>query len=131
MQIEISTPALLFPAITLLLLAFTNRFLALATLIRSLHAKYKANPNHDDIIFDQIENLKKRLNMIRWMQGFGVFSFLLTVVCMFLLFQELNVAANYLFGASLLALLLSLTVSLIEIQMSTKALNLELKDMEK
>lgn len=130
MQIEISTPALLFPAITLLLLAFTNRFLALATLIRSLHAKYKANPNQD-IIYDQIENLKKRLNMIRWMQAFGVFSFLLTVICMFLLFQELNLAANYLFGASLLSLLLSLIVSLMEIQISTKALNLELKDMEK
>ncbi|MDH5367641.1 MAG: DUF2721 domain-containing protein [Cyclobacteriaceae bacterium] len=130
MQIEISTPALLFPAITLLLLAFTNRFLAIATLIRSLHAKYKANPNQD-IIFDQIENLKIRLNMIRWMQAFGVFSFLLTVICMFLLFQELNLAANYLFGASLLSLLLSLIVSLMEIQISTKALNLELKDMEK
>lgn len=130
MQIDISTPALLFPAITLLLLAFTNRFLALATLIRNLHAKYRANPDHD-IIYDQISNLRKRLNMIRWMQAFGVFSFLLTVVCMFLLFQDLKVAANFIFGASLISLLFSLTVSLIEIHVSTKALNLELSDMEK
>ena len=130
MQLEISTPALLFPAITLLLLAFTNRFLALATLIRSLHAKYKANPNQE-IIFDQIKNLRMRLNMIRWMQAFGVFSFLLTVVCMFLLFQEQAQAANIVFGASLCSLLLSLTVSLMEIHISTKALNLELSDMER
>lgn len=129
MQLDISTPALLFPAITLLLLAFTNRFLAIATLIRSLHAKYKANPDHE-IIYDQISNLKTRLNMIRWMQAFGVLSFLLTVVCMFLLFQDLKLAANYFFGASLVSLLLSLTVSLIEIHISTKALNLELRDME-
>ena len=130
MQIEISTPALLFPAITLLLLAFTNRFLAIATLIRNLHNQYKTNPSKE-IIYDQIKNLRSRLNMIRWMQAFGVFSFLLTVICMFLLFQELRSAANIVFGASLISLLLSLTVSLIEIHVSTKALNLELSDMEK
>lgn len=129
MQIDISTPALLFPAITLLLLAFTNRFLAIATLIRNLHAKYKSNPSKE-IIFDQIKNLRTRLNMIRWMQAFGVFSFLLTVVCMFLLFQDLQLAANYIFGASLVSLLLSLSVSLMEIHISTKALNMELNDME-
>jgi hypothetical protein len=130
MQLDISTPALLFPAITLLLLAFTNRFLAIATLIRNLHAKYKSNPSKE-IIFDQIKNLRTRLNMIRWMQAFGVFSFLLTVVCMFLLFQDLQLAANYIFGASLVSLLLSLSVSLMEIHISTKALNMELHDMEK
>lgn len=129
MQIEISTPALLFPAITLLLLAFTNRFLAIATLIRSLHGKHKQNPDKT-ILFAQIKNLRQRLNMIRWMQAFGIISFLFTVICMFLLFQNLSVMANYAFGASLLALLLSLAVSLIEIQISTKALKLELSDME-
>jgi hypothetical protein len=130
MQLDISTPALLFPAITLLLLAFTNRFLALATLIRNLHAKYQGNPDHE-IIYDQIKNLRIRLNMIRYMQGFGILSFLLTVLCMFLLFQDLAASANYVFGTSLISLLISLFVSLIEIQLSTKALNLELSDMEK
>ena len=130
MQLEISTPALLFPAITLLLLAFTNRFLALATLIRNLHAKYQSNPDHV-IIYDQIKNLRIRLNMIRYMQAFGILSFLLTVLCMFLLFQDQLAIANYVFGASLISLLISLFVSLIEIQLSTKALNLELSDMEK
>lgn len=129
MQLDISTPALLFPAITLLLLAFTNRFLALSTLIRNLHAKYQESEPHH-VLVGQIKNLRKRLNLVRRMQAFGVFSFLLTVACMFALFQEAYVLANYLFGGSLISLLISLTFSLIEIQISTKALNLELSDME-
>lgn len=129
MQLEISTPALLFPAITLLLLAYTNRFLALATLIRNLHGKYQT-PESQPGLVAQIKNLRKRLNFVRRMQAFGVLSFLLTVACMFALFQEGFVLANYLFGGSLLSLLISLSYSLIEIQISTKALNLELSDME-
>lgn len=129
MQLEISTPALLFPAITLLLLAYTNRFLALATLIRNLHAKYQqAETRH--VLLGQIKNLRVRLNMVRRMQAFGVLSFLLTVACMFALFQEGYVLANFLFGGSLISLITSLIFSLIEIQMSTKALNIELSDME-
>ncbi len=129
MQLTISTPALLFPAITLLLLAYTNRFLALATLIRGLHSKYKADTSHT-IIVGQIKNLRARLTMIRYMQAFGVLSFVFTVICMFLLFQEFTIWANILFGVSLVSLLLSLVISLIEIQISTKALELELGDME-
>lgn len=129
MILDISTPSLLFPAITLLLLAFTNRFLALATLIRSLHAKYDKNAGQS-IIYSQIKNLRIRLNMIRYMQAFGILSFLLTVLCMFLLFREYHEIANYVFGTSLISLMASLVVSLLEIQLSTKALNLELSDME-
>ena len=129
MKLDISTPALLFPAITLLLLAFTNRFLAIATLIRNLHNQHKESPNKS-IISRQIKNLRQRLHLIRLMQALGIISFLFTVVCMFLLFQEQYVLANYIFGISLLALLASLMMSLVEIQMSTKALNLELSDME-
>lgn len=129
MELTISTPALLFPAITLLLLAYTNRFLALATLIRALHSKFKSDPTHK-VIYGQIQNLKTRLLMIRYMQAFGVLSFLLTVICMFLLFQEITFWANFVFGTSLFSLLISLMISLIEIQVSTKALHLELSDME-
>ena len=129
MTLEISTPALLFPAITLLLLAFTNRFLALATLIRGLHQTYQSSPE-SEIVAEQIRNLKKRLNLVRRMQAFGVLSFLLTVACMFALFRNSTVVANYLFGDSLISLLVSLGYSLWEIQISTKALNLELSDME-
>ncbi len=129
MELQLSTPALLFSAITLLMLAFTNRFLAIANLIRGLHKKYLQEPDQE-IIVEQIHNLRKRLNLIKNMQLFGVFSFLLCVICMFLLFQGYNAAANWVFVMSMVSLLVSLGISLVEIQISTKALNLELSDME-
>lgn len=129
MELQLSTPALLFSAITLLMLAFTNRFLAIATLIRGLHKSHRKSPDKE-IIVEQIHNLRRRLTLIKNMQLFGVFSFLLCVVCMYLLFRGLTESANWVFVASMLSLLISLGLSLVEIQISTKALNLELGDME-
>lgn len=129
MELQLSTPALLFSAITLLMLAFTNRFLAIATLIRGLHKNYRKEPDQE-IIVEQIHNLRRRLTLIKNMQLFGVFSFLMCVICMFLLFQGYTSAANWVFVASMVSLLISLGISLVEIQISTKALNLELSDME-
>ncbi|MDF2156997.1 DUF2721 domain-containing protein [Algoriphagus sp. CAU 1675] len=129
MELQLSTPALLFSAITLLMLAFTNRFLAIANLIRGLHKNFLKDPN-SEIIVKQIENLRLRLKLIKTMQLFGVFSFLMCVVCMYLLFQGFTAAANWVFVASMLSLLVSLVISLFEIQFSTKALNLELSGME-
>lgn len=129
MELQLSTPALLFSAITLLMLAFTNRFLAIATLIRGLHKSYRKSPDKE-IIVEQIHNLRRRLTLIKNMQLFGVFSFLLCVVCMYLLFRGLTESANWVFVASMVSLLISLGISLVEIQISTKALNLELGDME-
>jgi len=131
MSIEITTPALLFPAISLLLLAYTNRFLAIATLIRSLHQKHIENPDKDrDIVVGQIQNLKIRLKMIKYMQLFGILSFFMCVLSMFMLFQNEPQLGNYIFGSSMLLLLVSLGLSVREIQISTKALNLELSKME-
>ncbi|MEM9855861.1 MAG: DUF2721 domain-containing protein [Bacteroidota bacterium] len=130
MSMTLTTPALLFPAISLLLLAYTNRFLAIATLIRNLHKKHKENPEHA-IIKGQIQNLKTRLSLIRNMQIFGISSFFLCVLSMFMLFSDNEQLGNYAFGASMLLLLLSLALSLREIQISTDALTLELGDMSK
>jgi hypothetical protein len=131
MQISINTPALLFPAITLLMLAYTNRFLALATLIRNLHAKYKQNAEqHDkDQIKQQIKNLKRRLTLIQRMQASGISSFFCCVLCMLFFYLELEVWAFSTFGLSLALLMLSLVFSLNEIRISTRALEIELKDM--
>ncbi len=129
MELQLSTPALLFSAITLLMLAFTNRFLAIATLIRGLHKNYLKEPD-SELIVEQIQNLRRRLTLIKNMQLFGVFSFLLCVICMYLLFLGNTVVANWVFVASMLSLLISLGISLVEIQISTRALNLELSDME-
>jgi hypothetical protein len=111
------------------MLAYTNRFLAIATLIRGLHKNYLKAPDQE-IIVEQIHNLRRRLTLIKNMQLFGVFSFLGCVVCMFLLFQGYTDIANWVFMVSMGTLLISLGISLVEIQISTKALNLELSDME-
>ncbi|WP_194774183.1 DUF2721 domain-containing protein [Pararhodonellum marinum] len=129
MELTLSTPALLFSAITLMMLAFTNRFLAIASLIRGLHKKYMEDPK-EGIIIEQIHNLRKRLNMIKYMQLFGVLSFLFCVICMFLIYREQTLAAGIVFMLSMLALLISLAISMVEILISTRALNLELSDME-
>ncbi|WP_339922514.1 DUF2721 domain-containing protein [uncultured Cyclobacterium sp.] len=130
MELTLSTPALLFSAITLLMLAYTNRFLAMANLIRGLHKEYKEDSMGEEVIIGQIKNLKKRLTMIKNMQTYGVISFFLCVICMFLLYQDFDTAANWVFMASMLSLLISLGISLAEIQISNNALNIELSDIE-
>ncbi len=130
MPFTIDTPALLFPAITLLMLAYTNRFLALATLIRNLHTKYKQVPEERALVHEQIKNLKRRLVLIKQMQASGIFSFFLCVLCMLFVYFGYEVWAFTTFGLSLGFLLLSLALSLNEICISTRALEIELKDME-
>lgn len=127
-DLTLTTPALLFSAISLLLLAYTNRFLALAALVRSLHAKYKENP--DERLFGQIKNLRLRLSLIRHMQIYGITSLLLCVVCMFLIYIGSMIIAVYVFGIALLLLISSLGISIWEIQISVRALNLQLSDIE-
>lgn len=131
MQISINTPALLFPAITLMMLAYTNRFLALATLIRNLHTKYKQVGEEREIIRQQITNLRRRLMLVKHMQASGITSFFFCVLCMLLFYFEYNLLATGLFGISLIFLLLSLALSLNEIYISTRALEIELRDMNK
>ncbi|NJN25254.1 MAG: DUF2721 domain-containing protein [Cyclobacteriaceae bacterium] len=128
MEISLTTPALLFPAISLLLLAYTNRFLTLATLIRSLHGKFIEKP--DDRIWGQIKNLRLRVKLIRNMQVLGVLSLLFCVVSMFLIFSGNILLAEYIFGLSLILLIISLAISAWEIQISVKALNIQLSDLE-
>lgn len=128
MEITVTTPALLFPAISLLLLAYTNRFLTLANLIRELHARYKAH--QEDILLAQIKNLRYRVVLIRNMQIFGVGSFFLCVTTMLALFLGSEMIGKILFGASLGCLLISLGLSLREVQVSVDALNFRLSDIE-
>lgn len=127
-QLSLTTPALLFSAISLLLLAYTNRFLAYASVVRNLHARYKENP--DALIVGQIQNLRKRLVLTRTMQLLGIGSLLLCVLCMFLVYIELQLSAEIIFGIALLMLILSLAISVREIQISVKALDLHISDME-
>ena len=129
MNLTLTTPSLLFPAITLLLLAYTNRFLSTATLIRQLHVKHLEHPELN-ILKDQIINLRLRLYLIRNMQFFGVLSFVGCVISMAFIYWNQSLWGSYFFAGSLGSLLISLIISLREIQLSTRALDLELSDME-
>ncbi|MCZ2481241.1 DUF2721 domain-containing protein [Aquirufa nivalisilvae] len=128
MELSISTPALLFSTVSLLMIAFTNRFMSMASLIRDLHVKFQKNP--EDAIFKQIENLRLRMKLIQSMQIIAIFSLLLSVICMFLLFMNEEIIARWFFGIGLIGMSLALSLSAWEITISTKALEVELSDME-
>ncbi len=127
MNLQIETPALLFSATSLILLAYTNRFLTIAQIIRNLKKTY--DEVHNKSIFLQIKNLNLRLTLIRYMQLFGVLCLFLSVFAMLFLFIELQIFGIYLFGSSLLCLLISLAISFWEISISVEALRLHLSDL--
>ncbi|MNF26705.1 hypothetical protein D3C84_73420 [compost metagenome] len=127
MTLHIETPALLFSATSLILLAYTNRFLTVATIVRGLKKTYKEKENK--MILLEIKNLNLRLTLIRYMQMAGVMSLFLSVFTMLLLFLDQQLASIYLFGFSLLSLLISLGLSFWEINISVDALRLHLSDL--
>ena len=128
MELDIQTPALLFPAVSLLLIAFTNKFLAIASLIRKLVSKYEKKQNHD--LLKQISSLRRRLMLIRWMQVCGVASILVCVITMYFIYAGWQVWAKVLFATSLLLMIASLVITLVEIGLSAGALRVVLKDLE-
>ena len=127
-QLTLTTPALLFSAISLIMLAYTNRFLAYASVVRSLHDKYRQEK--DEVLIRQINNLRKRLYLTRSMQIFGILSLLLCVLTMFLIYIEQHVIAVWVFGVALILLILSLALLIREIQISVEALEFHLGDIE-
>ncbi|HAX71059.1 MAG TPA: DUF2721 domain-containing protein [Anaerolineales bacterium] len=129
MDFSLTTPALLFPTVSLLLLAYTNRFLTLATIIRNLYDRYHQSENRN--LLAQIDNLRYRIYLIRNMQIFGVLSLLLCVISMFALFAGWHTGGAWSFGIALILMIISLGISLRELQISVGALDLLLTDLEK
>ncbi len=127
-ELQLTTPALLFSAISLIMLAYTNRFLAYASVIRNLHDKYLEQG--DEILLRQIKNLKMRLNLTRWMQIFGISSLLLCVLSMSLIYIDQDNIAVWVFGSALILLIFSLSLLIKEIHISSKALGYHLSDIE-
>ena len=127
MTLNIETPALLFSATSLILLAYTNRFLTIAQIIRNLKKTYDEDQNKSILL--EIKNLNLRLTLIRYMQMFGVLCLFLSVFAMLFLFLELQIFGIYLFGISMLSLLISLGISFWEISISVDALRLHLSDL--
>lgn len=127
-QLTLTTPALLFSAISLIMLAYTNRFLAYASVVRNLKEKFLQQK--DEALLLQINNLRKRLSLTRSMQIFGISSLLLCVLTMFLVYINQHDIAVWIFGVALLLLILSLGFLIREIQISVDALNHHLTDIE-
>ena len=127
MEIDLTTPALLFSAISLIMLAYTNRFLSYAQLVRTLKEQYMENPS--SVMAAQIANLRKRLYLTRAMQVAGIGSLLLCVVSMFFVYIRLHLLSAYIFGLALILLIVSLAISVYEIYISVKSLEIHLNDM--
>jgi hypothetical protein len=121
---DLTTPALLFPGISLLLLAYTNRFQTLGLLIRQMNKQ--KNELSRVQTKEQLIILKKRIEYIKQMQTYGIISFIFCVFSIFGLFVDYELLGVYLFGFSLLLLVASLVYALIETLLSTRALMIEL-----
>lgn len=129
MKLELTTPALLFTSISLLISAYTSRFLTLAQLIRQLDEQFRKEPN--DRILGQIKNLNKRISLIRYSQILGGFSFFLCTLSTFFLYNSLPKLGALAFEASLISLMISLLLLIIEVHISVHALQLQLHSYEK
>lgn len=131
MDITINTPALLFPAISLVMLAYTNRFMALSSVVRQLHDRYKTNDEKPNLLLHaQIKNLRFRLRLVKYMQIMGVSSFLLAIICMGFIYYDYMTYARYIFTFAMILFGASLICSIVELTQSTKSLELELSDVE-
>lgn len=127
-ELTLITPTFLFSAVSLILLAYTNRFLSYAQLVRTLKEQHLKNPSV--VTQAQIKNLRKRLYLTRSMQILGISSLFLCVVTMFCIYVGFPLAAVYLFAVALLLLIGSLGVSVWEIQISVRALEIYLRNMD-
>jgi hypothetical protein len=128
LELTLITPTFLFSAISLLLLAYTNRFLSYAQLVRTLKDRYMED--HSALTLAQISNLRKRLYLTKNMQMLGVASLLLCVATMFLIYVGFQIVSAYVFGLALLLLIISLALSVMEIRISAKSLEIYLSNME-
>ncbi len=128
-ELTLVTPSIMFSAISLVMIAYTNRFLTYTQVIRNLAANHAANPSDKHV--KQIANLRKRLYMTRWMQILGITSLFLCVISTFLIYVGFQFAAAWIFGAALLIMIISLAISIAEIQISVKALDIQLDNIGK
>jgi hypothetical protein len=125
MQITLATPAMLFPAISLLLLAYTNRFLTLATVIRNFN---KSDTSQS--VSKQIANLRKRIQLIKSMQEAGAVSFFVCVLAMLAIYLDYQTIGSWIFAFSLVCLMYSLLLSVREIRISVEALDVHLDSIK-
>lgn len=127
-MLTLTTPAVVFSTISLLMLAYTNRFTAIAGVIRGLHARAKKEGSNNEVIKNQIANLKKRVHIIKNMQFYAILSLFFCVFSMFLLFFSKNLLGEIVFAFALILLMTSLALSAWEIKISVDALDTQLSE---
>lgn len=128
MNFDVTTPALIFPAISLLMLAYTNRFVVLAQLIRDLDKQYRETRSKNQLM--QIANLRMRMTYIKSMQVLGALAFIIAASSMLLNMLGQDYISFIVFGFSLLPLIASLVFLLLELNMSIGALSVQIDDLE-
>jgi len=127
-ELTLTTPALLFPTISLLLLAYTNRYIAISNRIRALHSQYTSEQS--DVIIKQIKILRQRITLIRNMQLIGIGAMVFAAFTMYLIYNGFTHLVHTVFGISLIMMLISLSLCAVEVYLSNKALLILLKDIE-
>ncbi|TGL51509.1 DUF2721 domain-containing protein [Leptospira sp. WS39.C2] len=125
-QLTYNIPGLLFPAISLLMLGFTNRFFGLASLSRQLLAEYETS--RSEVLAKQIHNLRFRISLILYSQSAGILSLILCT-CSLGMIPFYNLVAWIFFSISLLFMVISLVLALVEIHLSVNALDIERKSI--
>lgn len=128
-ELSLATPSILFSAISLIMLAYTNRFLSYAQVIRNISAEAQRETTPE--LLSQIDNLRRRLNLTRNMQLLGILSLLLCVVSTFFIYIGWQLSAVYIFAGALISLMVSLAISIQELLISVKALDIHLDGIKR
>ena len=134
MDLDLTTAALVLPAIPFLMLTFGTRFTVVTELIRKIHDEYAADIDLDDVrakrMLGEISTLKKRLLMIQVNQTLASLSFFVNLSTVFALYMQYQYLSKLLFGIVLGLLMLAIILFIIEIGIATKSLNLHLSDLD-
>jgi len=134
MILDLTTAALVLPAIPFLMLTFGTRFTVVTELIRKIHDEYAADIDLDDVrakrMLGEISTLKKRLLMIQVNQTLASLSFFVNLSTVFALYMQYQYLSKLLFGIVLGLLMLAIILFIIEIGIATKSLNLHLSDLD-
>lgn len=128
-------PAALFPAIPLMMISFGNRYMSMASLIRKIHdeviaKKLTRKDKATNRYLKQIALLRKRLILNRATSTLAAISFIANLVAMYFVYTNDIILFASTFVASLIAFGVSLILYIIELQLSTTALDTHLQDLE-
>ena len=130
MNIDYTVTALMFPAIPLLMVVYSNRFHTLSRLIRELHDEHVYEKHIPAEWKKQFINLSRRISILRWTIMFAAFGFLFNMLTVFALYLNELFLARVIFGSCCLSMIISIIFFIREIQISTNALNLHMSDMD-